>query len=72
MKKWIAVGVAEGILLIAFFLAALFYKDVNIQIPQEEMLLSRIIDEEETREPGAYVDKSYDGYSFSIGPVVIV
>ncbi len=68
MKKWIAVGVAEGILLIAFFLAALFHKDVNIQIPQEEMLLSRIIDEEETREPGAYVDKSYDGYSFSIGP----
>ena len=68
MKKWIAVGVAEGILLIAFFLAALFHKDVNIQIPQEEMLLYRIIGEEETREPGAYVDKSYDGYSFSIGP----
>lgn len=70
-KKWIALGILEGILLIIFFIKAVSYQEVNIQIPQDDMRLYRTIDGEEVSEPSAYVDKSYDGGGFYIGPEIV-
>lgn len=70
-KKWIALGILEGILLIIFFIKAVSYQEVNIQIPQDDMRLYRTIDGEEVSEPSAYVDKSYEGGAFYIGPEIV-